>query len=274
MTSEQRLAQLVGELETAGIDALVMGGHAVRYYGVDRNTIDFDFVTAAVSVADLGDRIAGSPFFAHATQGPSWRPHDFTRFQIGALPDGREEWVEFWLHNHLLPPFEVLRGRSERGAYGGREIAFLSLPDLLRSKETARESDWTDIGFLEEVQDVRNLERGDIGAFLLSVRTRRGVERGTTINAFNDLNSVRVAASKCDHPVTFAILAPLVPNLELPPTLRAPIDPAILAGLRASEFAGRRHVSLLEVVRRAYKRHAMDVDRADKQARLNRRDGA
>jgi hypothetical protein len=29
-----------------GIDSLVMGGHAVRYYGIDRNTIDFDLVTS------------------------------------------------------------------------------------------------------------------------------------------------------------------------------------------------------------------------------------
>jgi hypothetical protein len=274
MTSEQRLAQLVGELETAGVDALVMGGQAVRYYGVDRNTIDFDFVTAAVSVTDLGHRIARSPLFAHATQGPSWRPHDFTRFQIGVLPDGREEWLEFWLHNHLLPPFEELRGRCERGVYGGREIAFLSLPDLLRSKETARDSDWTDIGFLEEIQDVRNLARGDIGAFLLSVRTRRGVERGVTTDAFGDLERVRLAASQCAHPVTFAILAPLVPDLGPPPSLRTPIDNTTLGGLRTAEFASQRHVSLMEIVRRAYKRHAMDLDRADKQARLNRRDRA
>jgi hypothetical protein len=32
------MAAIVGALEEAGIDALIMGGHAVRYYGVDRNT--------------------------------------------------------------------------------------------------------------------------------------------------------------------------------------------------------------------------------------------
>ena len=33
-------------LADAGIETLVMGGHAVRYYGVGRNTVDFDLVTA------------------------------------------------------------------------------------------------------------------------------------------------------------------------------------------------------------------------------------
>jgi hypothetical protein len=41
LNPEQRLAQLVTILENAGLQCLVMGGHAVRYYGVGRNTIDF-----------------------------------------------------------------------------------------------------------------------------------------------------------------------------------------------------------------------------------------
>ena len=31
MTADQRLAQIAQSLEEAGVDALVMGGHAVRY---------------------------------------------------------------------------------------------------------------------------------------------------------------------------------------------------------------------------------------------------
>src|SRR5262245_19093189 len=34
-----RLAQVVTALEQVGLTALVMGGHAVRYYGIDRNPI-------------------------------------------------------------------------------------------------------------------------------------------------------------------------------------------------------------------------------------------
>ena len=42
LSIETRLAQVMTALEHAGLPCLVMGGHAVRYYGVGRNTIDFD----------------------------------------------------------------------------------------------------------------------------------------------------------------------------------------------------------------------------------------
>jgi hypothetical protein len=34
----ERLAEVVSELEVVGISCLVMGGHAVRFYGLVRNT--------------------------------------------------------------------------------------------------------------------------------------------------------------------------------------------------------------------------------------------
>ena len=37
-----RLAKIVSALDRLGIPYLVMGGHAARYYGVERNTIDYD----------------------------------------------------------------------------------------------------------------------------------------------------------------------------------------------------------------------------------------
>jgi hypothetical protein len=42
MNPDIRLAEIVAALEGAGVRCLVMGGHAVRYYGLSRNTIDFD----------------------------------------------------------------------------------------------------------------------------------------------------------------------------------------------------------------------------------------
>jgi hypothetical protein len=42
MNPDIRLAEIVAALEGAGVRCLVMGGHAVRYYRVSRNTIDFD----------------------------------------------------------------------------------------------------------------------------------------------------------------------------------------------------------------------------------------
>ncbi len=74
--AEQRLAQIIGELDRLALPALVMGGHAVRFYGVDRSTIDFDLIVAMPQPqwADLPRVLSASPLLATAREGPSWRP--------------------------------------------------------------------------------------------------------------------------------------------------------------------------------------------------------
>lgn len=42
MTPDERLAGIVTTLESVGLTCLVMGGHAVRSYSLQRNSIDFD----------------------------------------------------------------------------------------------------------------------------------------------------------------------------------------------------------------------------------------
>ena len=111
MTADERLASIVTALESLGLVSLVMGGHAVRFYGLQRNTIDFDLHLAPDRWNDLPDLLArttlssGEPIL----EGNSWQPQAFRRFQIGRLADGREEWLEFWRENHLLAPFAELR---------------------------------------------------------------------------------------------------------------------------------------------------------------------
>jgi hypothetical protein len=39
---DARLAEVVSALEVAGVSCLVMGGHAVRFYGISRHTNDVD----------------------------------------------------------------------------------------------------------------------------------------------------------------------------------------------------------------------------------------
>ena len=58
MTSAARLAEIITALEGANITCLVMGGHAVRYYGFNRNTIDFD-AWHRCSIAGTVDRASG-----------------------------------------------------------------------------------------------------------------------------------------------------------------------------------------------------------------------
>jgi hypothetical protein len=101
-----RLAEVFSQLEGVGVSCLVMGGHAVRFYGLSRFTNDVDLHVAPDQWDDLPDRLARMSLFARTVpvEGPSWRPGAFRRFQIGTLPDGREEWLEFWKENHLLAP--------------------------------------------------------------------------------------------------------------------------------------------------------------------------
>lgn len=274
MTNEQRLARLVSHLKNAGLNFLVMGGHAVRYYGVDRNTNDFDFCAGVVSTEELRELLKGVAELDGAKEGPSWRPDEFARFEIGKLADGREEWLEFWVRNHLLDRFEELASRQEKGSYGGGEVAFLSLNDLLRSKETERESDWSDIALLEEVLDARNLSAASnlagLEKFLTELRSRRGFARGIAAGCFADRAVVERAAVRCRHPVSFAFLTPFLGELPAPPSLRAPIDSMLLEKLRNVTIGETQHLAIVEVVRRAYKRRAMEIDRQDKQAKLGR----
>jgi hypothetical protein len=273
LSAEIRLAQIVSALEAAGLECLVMGGHAVRYYGVGRNTNDFDLYVSAPSVDEVRVRLAKAevPGAFPPREGPSWRPEDFTRFEIGRLPDGREEWLEFWLHNHLLPEFAATWSRQERGTYGDRELGFLSLDDLIRSKETEREDDWLDLALLEEIRDARHLAHAtttsDQARLLSSLRSRRGFERVLALGLLGDEAMLRQAIPECEHPVSFAFLTPFVKDAEQPPGLRLRIDQAYLSPLCRVEPGSVKHVALVEVVRRGYKRWAMEEDRRDKESR-------
>jgi hypothetical protein len=93
VSPEERLASIVSALESVGISGLVMGGHAVRHYGLQRYTNDFDFTLAPDAWNDLADKLVRSHLFANdrLVEGNSWRPGTFRRFQIGTLADGREE---------------------------------------------------------------------------------------------------------------------------------------------------------------------------------------
>jgi hypothetical protein len=272
VTADERLAQIVTGLEAAGLPCLVMGGHAVRYYGLGRNTIDFDLHLAPDRWDSLVEKLGRLALFAGqlVLEGPSWRPHAFRRFQIGRLPDGREEWLEFWRENHLLPPFQELFARREQGVYGGRELPFLTLPDLMRSKETEREADWQDITVLEEFNDARGLVRVSTGTLgvpeaLAEVRSRRGFDGYLMGGYLGNSPVVEQALTLARISIAQAFLLPFAPNAMLP-TATVAMEPVIVNRLRTVHAASPLHLTLVEAVRRQYKLAAQAADRADKQA--------
>jgi hypothetical protein len=248
-----------------------MGGHAVRYYGVSRNTADFDLVASVATPAELRSRITQTPFLHNAVEIAAWRINDFARFEIGKLSDGRPELLEFWIRNHLLPEFAALQSRAEIGMYGGSRVGFISLDDLLRSKETERETDWQDISLLEEIRDARLLESATDEPGLLralsEVRSRRGFRALQEKGLLGDDRLISNAISLCTHPVSFAYLSPLSPGTA-PQNLIRIVDSTSLHALQHSPFGSSLHLGVVEVVRREYKRHAMELDRQDKQIQL------
>lgn len=272
MTPEERLAALVAALESVGLSCLVMGGHAVRFYGLNRYTNDFDLTLAPDGWDDLSDRLARTGVFpaGELSEGESWRPGAFRRFQIGRLPGGEEEWLEFWRTNHLLAPFPELLARRETVVYGGREIPFLSLPDLIRSKETERAKDWDDISHLEEFLDARLHTRQAAGEIPLveafsQLRSRRGFDVYLAESRFEDAASVRAALSRSSNPITQAFLLPLTPDAVTAAPVVA-IEPVVERKLREIAAGSPLHRSLVEVVRRQYKGWCQARDRADKEA--------
>ncbi|HEV3259646.1 MAG TPA: hypothetical protein VG013_22455 [Gemmataceae bacterium] len=272
MTPEERLAWIVSALESVGLACLVMGGHAVRYYGLQRYTNDFDLTLARDGWDDLADRLARTGLFSggELVEGNSWRPGAFRRFQLGTLADGQEEWLEFWRENHLLDPFPDLFARREVGAYGTREVPFLALPDLLRSKETERAKDWDDVSYLEEFLDARLHARCVAGAVALAdalagLRSRRGFDTYLAEGSFDDRQAVKTALGRAVNPIAQAFLLPYAPGAATPSPVVA-IEPLVERKLRAVVPASPLHRSLVEVVRRKYKVFCQARDRADKEA--------
>lgn len=273
MNPETRLAEIVTALEAVGLTCLVMGGHAVRYYGLQRNTNDYDLNLAPDRWPDLPHLLQQSALFLGrpVIEGSSWRPGSFRRFQIGRLPDGREEWLEFWRDNHLLPPFAELFNRREEGSYGGRLLPFLALPDLIRSKETERARDWQDVAVLEEFLDARllaHMEQGRLGLAqaLAQLRSRRGFESYWQKGYLTNRSAIQEALMQTSLSITQAFLLPLQADLSLLPVPTVPIEPVILNRLRSVEPASGLHLALVETVRRQYKSVAQTADRANKEA--------
>jgi hypothetical protein len=64
VTPDSRLAEVVSQLEGAGVSCLVMGGHAVRFYGLSRYTNDVDLHVSPGQWGDLTARLARTNLFA------------------------------------------------------------------------------------------------------------------------------------------------------------------------------------------------------------------
>jgi hypothetical protein len=202
--------------------------------------------------------------------GPSGRSDAFQRYQIGRLPDGREDWLEFWRTNHLLAPFSEAYLRREEGIYGGRILPFLGLPDLIRSKETERPVDWQDVRTLEEFLDARLFSQVKGGELELDValaqlRSQRGFERYLHEGMLSDTQFIRKALSQSRMSISQAYLLPFASDGSLL-IANVPLEPIVVHRLRKSSPGSPLHLALVETVRRQYQTRRRQEDKADKEA--------
>ena len=116
MTPEERLGDIVIALESVGVSCLVMGGHAVRFYGLARNTNDFDLKVSPDQWDDLARRLSSTGLFGcrPAVEGPSWRATRFGDFASGRCLTGRMSGSSSPRENHLLASHAELLARRTR----------------------------------------------------------------------------------------------------------------------------------------------------------------
>lgn len=274
MNVVERLTEIVSALVELQVPYLVMGGHAVRYYGFNRDTTDYDLHIPVEAGENLSHLLSRTSLFVAGTvrETSTWRGEDFRRFVLGLLPDGKEELLEFWMRNHLLDDFKSLYQRREEGFYGDGKIAFLSLPDLISSKETEREQDWQDISFLEEIFDGRNIAAakagGNVVQALSNIRSMRGLESAVAAGFLTHQRAAGAALAATHNPITQAFLLPFAPQVELPPDDVLPTP--FRKHLAFADPCSTRHLALVEAVRLRHKRQKQDIDRQEKNERLKR----
>jgi hypothetical protein len=273
MTIVERLIEIVSSLDDLKVPHLVMGDHAVRYYGFNRDTTDHDLHIPVDAGHNLTEPLSKPTLFAGIpNETTTWRGEDFRRFVLGILPGGKEELLEFWIRNHLLDDFDALYQRREVGSYGESSVSFLSLPDLIRSKETERDSDWDDIRILEEILDQRNIARswqsGEAVAALSAMRSIRGLDAAFRAGLLADHSVVVTALRGANNPITCAFLLPFAPCLEQEVPSSEILPVMLRENLVRVSPCSARHQLLIEAVRLGYKRAMQAIDRQEK---INRR---
>jgi hypothetical protein len=158
--------------------------------------------------------------------------------------------------------------RREEGIYGGVKAPFLSLPDLIRSKETERENDWQDISFLEEILDQRNLAAvksgGSVASALSSLRSVRGLELAVSAGLLADQATAETALKAAKNPITQAFLLPFAPTLEAELPANKLFPPPFRQHLKIVDPLSARHLALVEAVRLRHKRAMQELDRKEK----------
>ena len=200
--------------------------------------------------------------------GPTWRPLAFRRFRLGQLDDRRDEWLEFWRHNHLLAPFAERSQRRELGDYGGEFSRFWRS----RTSYAAKKPNATRIGRMSPCWMRSSMLACSAQArtgtldrplVLARVRSRIGFENDLQEGYLGDPAVVHQAILQSTLSIAHAYLLPAIPEVSGLPATSVPMEPVIEKRLRTVSPGSSLHLTLEEAVRRQCMIAMQATDRAD-----------
>jgi hypothetical protein len=146
-----------------GVQTLLMGGQACVFYGAAQVSKDIDLALLAEQENIDRLRLALQELDARRIAVPPFDPALFERGHAIHFRCHREDVaglrVDLMSKLRLLDSFSGLwERRTTFAAEDGSEFNLLSVPDLVRSKKTARNKDWPVIELLVNIHIHENLE--------------------------------------------------------------------------------------------------------------------
>ena len=230
------------------------------------NTTDFDLVTSRRPCRSPPP--AESDWPAGAREPPGWpaAPDDFARYEIGRLHDGGG------VAGVLAPQPPACglrpRARAEVAGMGGEWGFSLSRPDAEQGDRAGRPIGRTSPCWRRSRTRPWHPPRSGRSGRALAVsstRSRRGFDRalGSTCSP---IRARRRGRPRLHAPGLVRLPSPSSAP-EPPAGLREPGRPRLARPLRDVPSGAAKHMAVVEVVRRAYKCWAMELDRLDKESR-------
>ena len=151
MNTHPDFEELLRSLEENGVEYMIVGGYAVAYYGHPRFTKDIDvfFDSTEDNVSRLRQALIAFGF-----REQDLLPEAFTTkgnvLTFGVVPTRVD------LVNDIDGvTYEEARPNVVRGTYGGVEVTFIGLADLVKNKRaTPRTQDKADVEELTQQRDV------------------------------------------------------------------------------------------------------------------------
>ena len=132
MNAESLLRSVVAALETARLEAIMIGNAAAAIHGAPVTTVDFDFMFRATPV-----NLTKLKRFADALEATVMRPYYPVSALYRVVNDDRGLQVDFMPAIHGVKSFNSLRSRAQKIELAGGQLWLAALSDIIASKRAA-----------------------------------------------------------------------------------------------------------------------------------------